>query len=321
VRSSPKGWRDKAYRWFTRKPSSHSHLVFSDDPRFSLAEPDEYLPPPEVPLEGGVAVEETMGLESLTIRTSRVGHPLLVRISFHPRWRAFGADGPYLVSPALMMIVPRQQEVRLVYSRTAADWAGLALTTGALGLAAATAVRARRKTSAPAAASEPLDFGPTPRRWGAVIPLGLLVALACPRVIEGARAAMIRGGMLQSREAVEARNLYERASRAYSAGRFQDAAEYARNALRPSEGSSLHSELLCLRGESLLRGGRPDAALESFDALLTNQPKGPYVAQALYGTLESWTALGDTEAARRARERLLREFPDTPWAERARFSR
>ena len=321
VRSSPKGWRDKAYRWFTRKPLSRAHLVFSDDPRFSLSEPDEYLPPPEVPLEGGVAVKETMDLESLTIRTSRVGHPLLVRISFHPRWRAFGADGPYLVSPALMMIVPRQEEVRLVYSRTAADWAGLALTAGAVGLAAATALRARRRVpeGTPAPATEPLDFAPPPRRWGAAVPLGLLVALTCPRVVEEVRAGMIRRGTMRSREAIEAQNLYERASRAYSAGRFPDAAEYARNALRPSSGSSLHSELLCLRGESLLRAGRPDAALESFESLLTDEPKGPYAPQALFGTLESWTALGDVAAARRARERLLREFPGTPWAERAGF--
>ena len=60
------------------------------------------------------------------------GMLLLVRVSFHPRWRVEGADGPYLVSPALMMVVPRQREVRLVYGRTASDFAGLALTVATL---------------------------------------------------------------------------------------------------------------------------------------------------------------------------------------------
>jgi outer membrane protein assembly factor BamD (BamD/ComL family) len=130
---------------------------------------------------------------------------------------------------------------------------------------------------------------------------------------------MIRKGILRSPEAVASQDLYERASRAYSAGRFDDAAEYARNALRASEGSSLHWELLCLRGQSLLRAGHPGAALESFETLLTAEPRGPYTPQALFGTMEAWTALGDAEGSRRARERLLREFPHTPWAERAGF--
>src|SRR5262249_35213862 len=107
VRSSPKGWRDKAYRWFTRKPLSKAYLVFTDDPRFEVTERDEWLAPPEVPLPDGVEASATLGDESIQVTTNRVGHPLLVKVSYHPRWRAEGADGPYLVSPALMLIVPR----------------------------------------------------------------------------------------------------------------------------------------------------------------------------------------------------------------------
>ena len=55
VRSGPRGWRDKAYRWFTRKPLSPAHLVFTDDARFTLAEEDEWLAPPLRPLPEGVA--------------------------------------------------------------------------------------------------------------------------------------------------------------------------------------------------------------------------------------------------------------------------
>ena len=68
VRSSPHEWREKAYRWFTRKPLSPALLVFSEDARFATAEPDECLPPPLVPLPGGVELSERMEGESLSDR-------------------------------------------------------------------------------------------------------------------------------------------------------------------------------------------------------------------------------------------------------------
>jgi tetratricopeptide (TPR) repeat protein len=223
-----------------------------------------------------------------------------------------------------MMVVPRQEEVRLVYSRTAADGAGLALSAGALVLAGATAIRLRRRSPSTGRADDAAvvphgDFGLSrPRRWGAVIPVGLLLALAVPRVFGAIRGARTEEGT--SRAGVTAQELYERASRAHAAGRFEDAAEYARLALGPSQGSSFRAELLCLRGESLLRAGHPEAALEAFDTLLGEGPRGPYAPQALFGEGEAHAALGDASEARRARDRLLREFPDTPWAERARLS-
>jgi hypothetical protein len=96
VRSPREGWRDKSYRWFTRKPFGGPHLVFTDDPAFTLVESDEWLAPPEQVLPDGVEAHATMAAESITITTSRVGHPLLVKVSYHPRWKAEGARGPYL---------------------------------------------------------------------------------------------------------------------------------------------------------------------------------------------------------------------------------
>ena len=52
VRAPPRDWRDQSYRWYTRKPPNRALLVFSDDPRFTLAQPDPWAPPPERPLAG-----------------------------------------------------------------------------------------------------------------------------------------------------------------------------------------------------------------------------------------------------------------------------
>ena len=129
VRSSPVNWADKAYRWFSSKPLHEAFLVFTRDPRFQTVETDEWAAPPRVPLPGGVEVRSVVKDEAIEITTNRPGHPLLVKVSYHPRWRAVGADGPWLVSPSLMLVVPRETTSRLVYAgRDGSDLLGLALT-------------------------------------------------------------------------------------------------------------------------------------------------------------------------------------------------
>lgn len=312
VRSSPRGWREKAWRWFTRKPLSPAHLVFTEDPRFDVAEKDEWLPPPAVALPGGVEVRETVEPESLTLTTNRVGHPLLVKVSYHPRWRAEGADGPYLVSPALMLVVPRQPTVRLVYARNWADNLGLALSAATVlfALAQWRWASRRRKTVSRAPVVEPgaCDVSASPRRWGWVVPVTALVMLLALRVLAG-RARP---------EGAGASSLYEKASRAYAEERFADAAEYTRIALAQQPPPVPRGELLSLRGESLLAAGQPRAAAEAFETLLSAEPGSPYAPQALYGAARARAALGEEQTAESHRKRLLRDFPDTPWARRAR---
>jgi len=108
-----------------------------------------------------------------------------VKVSYHPRWKAEGADGPYLVSPALMMIVPRQTTVRLTYARTMADDLGLLLT--GVALVAGTAAQARRGRLRAQPRPVPENVPPIPlddcadmpaptRRWGArVIDVDILL--------------------------------------------------------------------------------------------------------------------------------------------------
>ena len=310
VRSSPRGFRDKAYRWFSRKPQGAVHLVFTDDPRFTVTEPDEWLPPPEIPLPGGVHVQERMEGERISITTDRPGHPLLVKVSYHPRWKAEGADGPYLVSPALMLIVPRQRDVALVYARNWADRLGLALSLGGvlfLGVAGGRAYsRSRRREPVEAAAPDEPGLAPA-RTWEKALrwlPPAVLMALVAAGLVAGRT------------KPPDPNPLYEQASRAYAAGRWSDAAEYARHALTLASKSALRPELLCLRGESLLRAGNPQAAVTAFDAVVSEAAGSPYVPQALFGLGEAHAAAGNPVAAQRARARLRGEFGDTPWARR-----
>jgi 6-pyruvoyl-tetrahydropterin synthase related domain len=308
VRASPRGFRDHAYRWFTRKPQSPVHLVFTDDTRFKTLERDPWLPPPRVPLPDDVAVQATLGDEEIRIHTSRPGHPLLVKVSWHPRWRAEGADGPWLVSPALMLVIPRQADVRLVYGRNWADGLGALGTLGALLLCVVLWRRRRASVEVRAEIPESCESQPVPRRWGALVPLGLLVALAAGRstVSEKDPWPVVS-------------ELYEKASRAFADERFEDAAEFAREAVEQGadDEEGIRSELGAVQGESLLRLGRPAEALPVFDHVFEDAPSGPHAAQALFGSATALEALGQADRARTQRERLLESFPGTPWAARA----
>lgn len=62
--------------------------------------------------------------DGLDFTTSAIGVPHLIRISYFPNWKAEGADGPYLASPTIMMVVPRQHHVHLYFGETWSDTAG-----------------------------------------------------------------------------------------------------------------------------------------------------------------------------------------------------
>jgi len=312
LRAAPREWRDASYRWMTRKPANRALLVFTNEKLFEAAG-DTWSPPPERPLADDVEVEARLEPESVHIKTSRPGHPLLVKISYHPRWRADGADGPYLVSPGLMLVVPRQTEVRLTYAgRTWADRLGrtLGLLTLALGLVLAGRRRVARKPAARPAPVEPPPEVPETRarRLGTgalrVLPLAGLAALAVLRIVP------------ERRPDVAVPWLDEHAARAYAEDRWEDAAEYARHALdRTRSDDTRRGELACLRGEALLRAGHPRLAAEAF-GLVVDAGSGPYRPQALYSGALAREAAGDASGAAAWRARLRADYPKTPWADR-----
>ena len=93
VRSSRRGWREKAWAWFTTRPLSPAHLVFTDDTRFTPAAEGAASPLVALPPGAQISAEE-VGAETIAFRTNRPGHPVLIRVSYHPRWRVEGAEGP-----------------------------------------------------------------------------------------------------------------------------------------------------------------------------------------------------------------------------------
>lgn len=69
-----------------------------------------------------------IGNQEISFHVDEPGTPVLVKVSYFPNWTAHGAEGPYRVSPNLMVVVPTQQDVTLSYERTGLDWAAYLLT-------------------------------------------------------------------------------------------------------------------------------------------------------------------------------------------------
>lgn len=122
-------WRETALKWY-------SDMDFIDVPLIHLTQAQSlkgrYKSIPaslkgEIPLEPtsegtitGVRVKD----DELTFSTTAVGEPHWIKISYFPNWKAEGADGPYLASPSLMMVIPTEKNVRIYYGDTWSDTSG-----------------------------------------------------------------------------------------------------------------------------------------------------------------------------------------------------
>lgn len=103
-----------------------------------------------------VVTDIVSGPQSISFHVNRIGVPVLVKISYFPRWHATGATGPYRVSPNLMVVVPTSHNVSMVYASSGAnEWGDrISQFTALLGLVTTIfAVRRWRKARRTARAS------------------------------------------------------------------------------------------------------------------------------------------------------------------------
>lgn len=68
------------------------------------------------------------GTDWVRFEVSEVGTPILVKVSYFPNWEVDGAEGPWRVTPNLMVVIPTDTTVELTYGRAPVEFAGWALT-------------------------------------------------------------------------------------------------------------------------------------------------------------------------------------------------
>jgi hypothetical protein len=148
-------WRANGLAWYANPDWLETPLVFaSSDDRAAAAAFARSDPPPltTLPRErlerpGELAATTSRTGDVVSFRTDRVGEPHIVKVSWFPNWKVEGAEGPWMVSPGLMVVVPTQAEVRLSYGDTPVELAGKALTVAGVGALLAPTVLGRVRAS------------------------------------------------------------------------------------------------------------------------------------------------------------------------------
>jgi hypothetical protein len=126
-------WKQDFYTWFRNGDlgvllvySPHLSVGNQSDIKLTSADLSNL---PRVPLQHAKpAITEKMGNEEIVFDTNLVGYPHLVKVSYHPNWQVKGADRVYQVSPAFMLVYPKQTHVRLYFGKTAYNYVGELLT-------------------------------------------------------------------------------------------------------------------------------------------------------------------------------------------------
>ena len=123
LRMASRNWKERQFDWF-RKSSLRVPLVvafkdthgdFWKDLQPYDGDPEHI---PEVPIEDKEQIQAHafLGYGKIAIDTSQPGHPLWIKVSYHPDWRITeGAGELYLASPAFMLLVPRTSRVVLTF--------------------------------------------------------------------------------------------------------------------------------------------------------------------------------------------------------------
>lgn len=91
---------------------------------------------PDVRPSTPVAVTDIVtGTDSISFDVSRVGTPVVVKVSYFPNWKASGAEGPWRIGPNMMVVVPTSTHVSLHYGLTMVEYGSWAISLlGIVGL-------------------------------------------------------------------------------------------------------------------------------------------------------------------------------------------
>ena len=130
VGAGQSSWLPSSESWYNDPSRWRVFLAQSgpaDWPRVPIGDAS----PPKVPVAKTVVTQVHETDNTVSFHVSKIGTPVLVKVSYFPNWQASGATGPYRVTPNLMVVVPTAHDVVLHYGSTPADRVGEVLTISA----------------------------------------------------------------------------------------------------------------------------------------------------------------------------------------------
>jgi hypothetical protein len=84
--------------------------------------------PPARPVDPATVTNISTGTDTIDFDVDKVGSPVLVKASYFPNWKVDGAEGPFRVTPNLMVVIPTSQHVHLHYGNTSVEYIAYLLT-------------------------------------------------------------------------------------------------------------------------------------------------------------------------------------------------
>lgn len=129
---APDNFRHKFYQWF-RNYRQGKRFLYTVPKAYRWVHGLDQIPAPRPVASSGdgdpaCAIEEEIGKESVQFQTRCLGKPHLVKVAYNPGWELEGAQGPYLISPAFMLVYPTENRVVLKYTNRGAKRIALFLT-------------------------------------------------------------------------------------------------------------------------------------------------------------------------------------------------
>ncbi len=120
-----KNWLDDSIEWYKGEDLDYPTVYVKDQQEF-----DELwgISTKYGEVDGFTPEKMVVTNDKVEFDTSRIGQPHIIKITYFPTWKVKGAQGPYLVSPAYMMVIPTENHVELYFSYGWIDWLGITLT-------------------------------------------------------------------------------------------------------------------------------------------------------------------------------------------------
>jgi hypothetical protein len=143
-----KGWLTSSVAWYQDSSRWDVPLAVSGPASWPRLRMTQIQTPQRVPTEPAAVSNIKTSDNSISFDVSQVGTPVLVKASYFPNWQASGAQGPWRVTPNLMVVVPTSTHVRLHYGNTPVDYLGYLLSL--LGLIGVVALVRRGRVEFPA---------------------------------------------------------------------------------------------------------------------------------------------------------------------------
>jgi hypothetical protein len=123
-------WLERSVAWYVDATRWRVPLAADGPPSWQRVAAGEE---PEVrPTVAAEVSDIDSGDDWISFSVEQVGTPVVVKASYFPNWEAEGAEGPYRITPNLMVVVPTSTDVRLVYGTTEVEWLGWVLTLAGL---------------------------------------------------------------------------------------------------------------------------------------------------------------------------------------------